>query len=468
MKDTIVLYPAPGLSHLVSMVELGKLIIRHHSHAFSLTVLLISGNSFSSPAVDSYIDHVSQENPSIVFDHFPALPNPQSSLGNPLVTFFQSIRSNNPNLRHTLQTISNTSSIAALVIGFFCNPAFPVAGELNIPLYYYMPSGASALSFFIHLPKIHNQTDKSFRELGNTNIDIPGLSSIPASKMPQTLLDRSSEIYDEFLNMGTYFTKSRGIITNTFEALEPRAIEAVARETQAIFCVGPLVAEPRDQSSESYCLSWLDAQPRRSVVFLSFGSRGVFPAKQIAEIAAGLEKSGQRFLWVVRSPPVHDSGNRISLSATDDFDLESVMQEGFLDRTRDRGLVVKSWAPQVEVLNHESVGGFVTHCGWNSVLEAVCAGVPMLAWPLYAEQELNKVALVEEMKVAMPMEAAEEDGFVDAAEVEKQIRALMESEEGKKMKDRCREMREKALAAWAEDGSSKTALTKLAESWKRT
>ncbi|XP_042479706.1 UDP-glycosyltransferase 88F3-like [Macadamia integrifolia] len=464
MKDTIVLYPAPGLSHLVSLVELGKLIIHHYSHRFSLTVLLSSGDSFKLPAVDSYIDHISQTDPSIVFHRLPALPNPETS---PPTTTFQIIRRNNPNLLHTLQTISNTSSIAALVIDFFCNPAFPIAVDLNIPLYFYVPTGASAVSLFLYLPTIHNQSDKSLRELGNTNLDIPGLPPIRAAQMPEVLHDRNSEFYDELLDMSINFTKSKGIISNTFQALEPRAIEAVEQQTLAFFCIGPLVVEPRDQSTESDCLRWLDAQPSRSVVFLSFGTRGVFPAKQIAEIAEGLERSGQRFLWVVRSPPpVHDSGKRLSLSATDDFDLDAVMPEGFLDRTRDRGLVVKSWAPQVEVLSRKSVGGFVTHCGWNSILEAVCAGVSMLAWPLYAEQEVNKVFLVEEMKLAMPMEAAE-DGIVVAAEVEKRVGALMDSDEGAEMRKRCSKMRVKALAAWAEEGSSKNAFINLAKSLER-
>ena len=95
------------------------------------------------------------------------------------------------------------------------------------------------------------------------------------------------------------------------------------------------------------------------------------------EIANGLERSGKRFLWVVKNPPSNDKSNQIAVTA--DVDLDALMPEGFLERTKDRGMVVKSWAPQVAVLNHPSVGGFVTHCGWNSVLEAVVAGVPMVA-----------------------------------------------------------------------------------------
>ncbi|XP_043692825.1 UDP-glycosyltransferase 88F4-like [Telopea speciosissima] len=454
------------------MVELGKLILRHYNQRFSLTVL-ISGYFNRAAAIDPYIDHVSNTDPSITFHRLPALPNPPSHPSSPTphrpVLFFESIHLNNPNLLHTLQTISETSSIAALVIDFLCNPAFPVATELNIPLYYYFPTGASFVAMILHLPNLHNQTNKSFRELGNTTVlQIPGLPPIRASQMGPNLLDRNNKFYDMMLDLGMLLLKSRGIITNTIEALEPKAIKAVRNQAPAIFCIGPVVAEPRDQSGAADCLSWLDKQPSRSVMFLCFGSRGVFSVKQIEEIAVGLERSGQRFLWVVKNPPpIDDKSRRLSSISTMDFDLEAVMPKGFLERTRDRGLVVKSWAPQVEVLNRESVGGFVTHCGWNSVLEAVCAGVPMVAWPLYAEQHMNKEVLVEEMRVALPMEAAEEDEFAVAAEVEKRVRMLIESEDGREISKRCREITEKALAAWAEGGSSQTAFTELAESWSR-
>ena len=102
----------------------------------------------------------------------------------------------------------------------------------------------------------------------------------------------------------------------------------------------------------------------------------------------------------------------------------------------DRGVVVKSWAPQSALRSHEAIGGFITHCGWNSVLEAVTCGVPMAAWPLYAEQRMNSVVLVEEMKLAIPIEVSSSspgEELVSAEELEKTVRLLMgtESEEGK-------------------------------------
>lgn len=167
---------------------------------------------------------------------------------------------------------------------------------------------------------------------------------------------------------------------------------------------------------------------------------------------------------MVRSPPSEDKSKRFL--APPEPDLGALLPEGFLERTKGRGLVVKSWAPQVAVLNRESVGGFVTHCGWNSVLESLMAGVPMVAWPLYAEQKLNRVSLVEEMKLAMPLDGAEK-GWVAAEELEKRVRGLMESEEGRALRERTVALKEKALEALSKDGSSVSALNELVQLWMR-
>ncbi|XP_027118165.1 anthocyanidin 5,3-O-glucosyltransferase-like [Coffea arabica] len=168
-------------------------------------------------------------------------------------------------------------------------------------------------------------------------------------------------------------------------------------------------------------------------------------AQKLKEIAIGLERSEQKFLWVVRSPPSEDKTSRFQTPPAPDLDL--LLPHGFLDPTKGRGFVVRSWAPQVDVLNHGSVGGYVTHCGWNSVLEAVCAGVPIVGWPLYAEQRLNRLFLVEEMKLALPMDESTEGGFVKAAEIEKRVRGLMDSEEGKVIRETAQAKKEEAKQA---------------------
>jgi UDP:flavonoid glycosyltransferase YjiC (YdhE family) len=147
--------------------------------------------------------------------------------------------------------------------------------------------------------------------------------------------------------------------------------------------------------------------------------------------------------------------------------LDLLLPEGFLERTQDRGFLVNSWAPQVEILNHGSVGGFVTHCGWNSVLEALCAGVPMVAWPLYAEQRMNRIFLVEEMKVALAFREAGDDQFVNAAELEERVIELMNSKKGEAVRERVLKLREDAVVAKSDGGSSCIAMAKLVDCFKK-
>lgn len=262
--------------------------------------------------------------------------------------------------------------------------------------------------------------------------------------------------------------QSSGNIVNTFESFEPRAVKAISDGicvpnslTPPLYCVGPLIVSNDRTPHEHECLRWLDLQPSQSVVFLCFGSMGLFSKEQLMDMAVGLENSGHRFLWVVRNPPM--DGDQMKLPSEPDLDV--LLPKGFVDRTKDRGLVLKSWAPQVAILSHDSVGGFVTHCGWNSTLEAVCAGVPMVAWPLYAEQRMNKVFMVEEFKVALPLDGLE-NKFVSAAELERRVRELMDSENGKAVREQVLTMRDAAKAAIVVGGSSRVALAKLVTVWK--
>ncbi|XP_023875938.1 UDP-glycosyltransferase 88A1 [Quercus suber] len=472
--EAIVLYPTPAIGHLISMVELGKLILTHHP---SLTIhILIAPAPYNAGSTAPYIASVSSTTPSITFHNLPTVTLPPTTSPHHETLTFELIRLNNPNVHQSLLSISKTHNVKALIMDYFCSYALSVASNLNLPGYFFFTSGAAALNYFLFHPTIHKNTTKSLKDL-NTLLIVPGVSPIPSSDMPKPLLDRNDKAYEFFLNSSITMAKSAGIITNTFESLEPKAIQALSEglcvpdgPTPPIYCIGPLIAKNNERSGTQNedeavpeCLSWLDSQPSQSVVFLCFGSLGLFSIEQLKEIALGLEKSDQRFLWVVRNPPSEKHG--LAVSAQPDPDLDSLLPEGFLDRTKERGLVVKSWAPQLAVLNHGSVGGFVTHCGWNSVLEAVCAGVPMVAWPLYAEQRFNRVVLVEDVKIALSMMESE-DGFVSATEVEKRVRELMDSESGNSIRERTLAMKDGAKAALIEGGSSRVALTKLVESWK--
>ncbi|KAL5540291.1 hypothetical protein UlMin_042774 [Ulmus minor] len=462
MVDTIVLYPSPGMGHLISMVELAKLVISHFP-SFSITIFVLNppqNPDLTSQQItnttDNYVSAVSAATP-ITFRHF-SIPTSDLPPNTPFVKLgFLLPRLNNPQIHQALQTVSEKSKIKAFVMDFFCDAAFEVATGLKIPAYYFLTSGRNGLAFFLHFPILDRNTETDIKDL-DAPIKIPGLPPIPISESPPLIQSRVNIVYHNFLQTAIHFSESSGIIVNTFELLEERALKAISDRlctpenytTPAIFAVGPVISTKNgdgDANQEKHeCLSWLDKQPRGSVVFLCFGSMGVFSVKQLKEMALALENSGQRFLWVVRTPtPENDKLYGI---------IGKILDESFLARTKDRGLMVQNWAPQLAVLSHDSVGGFVTHCGWNSVLESVSCGVPMLAWPLYAEQKMNRVYLVEEMKLALAIKESE-DGF------------LMESENGRELRERALVMRDGAINAMKDGGSSRAALNKLGDCWKQ-
>jgi len=358
------------------------------------------------------------------------------------------------------RSLAAAAPLAALMVDMIGTPARQVAAELGVPAYFFFASAAGDLAVFLNLPYLY-PTLPSFRDMGRTLVRCPGMPPIRALDMVITMQDKESGQTKVRLYQFKRIPEGSGVLVNSFDWLEPRALKALSdgvcvpgRPTPRVYCIGPLVNDGKtgERGKTHECLAWLDTQPERSVVFLCFGSKGAFSAAQLQEIARGLESSGNRFLWAVRSPP--EEGDRFP-----EPDLERLLPAGFLERTRGRGIVVKNWVPQAEVVRHEAVGAFVTHCGWNSALEAIMAGLPMICWPLYAEQGMNKVFMVEEMKIAVELQGYEE--VVSAEEVEAKVRLVMETEEGKALRERLAVAREKALEATKEGGSSEVAFAEF-------
>ncbi|XP_010671587.2 UDP-glycosyltransferase 88B1 [Beta vulgaris subsp. vulgaris] len=477
--EKIVLYPSPGIGHLISMVELAKLLLTHSSSLSSITIL-IPNFPFITGSYSSYISSISSSFPSITFLSLPSVPllhGDSSNYENMEQLTYETLRNNNPNVLQSLQSLSVSSPVSAFIIDFFCYNAVEISQSLNIPTYFFFTSGASALAFFLNFPVFDKISSEPYRNL-KVSFEIPGLFSVPADHMLEPMLDRGVSYY-EFVKMAETLPKSDGIIINTFESLEVKAVMCLKQgiclpstTIPPVYCIGPLIAKQGDNNVKNKdedkhkheCLKWLDSQPSKSVVYLGFGSRGVFSKEQLWEIAFGLEKSGVRFLWVVRAPPSKSKGD--AFSNQDEPNFDTILPYGFLDRIRDRGHVAKSWVPQIAVLGHESVGGFVSHCGWNSTLEAVDTGVPLVAWPLYAEQRFNKILLVEEIRIALPMDESE-DRFVSSSEIEKRVKQIVDSEEGEIIRKRMLDLKAKGRNTLNEGGPSHVALTTLVESWKK-
>uniref|UniRef100_A0ACD5VHD0 Uncharacterized protein n=1 Tax=Avena sativa TaxID=4498 RepID=A0ACD5VHD0_AVESA len=463
-KKLVVIYAPPGMAgHLVPTAELGNLLV---AQGLQVTVVT-AGEADQGAAGGSFLAGIAAANPSLSFHCLPAATLPADAPAG--ITFeakvFELARASNPDLRAFLRS----ASPAALVVDFFCSSALRVGAELRVPTYFFLTTCVASVALLLYQPVIHERTALSFRDLGGGLVRVPGLPPIPADHLAAAVLDRDSLSNRLFLDLSQQLCGSQGVIVNSCRSLEPRAADAIVsglctfpgRRTPPLYCVGPLVKPEEDAGAKRHaCLAWLDGQPEASVAFLCFGSLGRFGAKQTKQIAAGLEASGQRFLWAVRRP--HGDEDQLP-----DDDLDALFPEGFLQRTRDRGLVVMSWAPQREVLAHGAVGGFVTHCGWNSVLEAVMAGVPMLAWPLYAEQRMNKVFLVDEMRLAVAMAGYDKE-MVEAGEVAAKVTWLIDSDGGRELRQRTQAAMQRAKEALSDHGESKAALMNLARQWKRT
>ncbi|CAN6200236.1 unnamed protein product [Urochloa humidicola] len=210
--------------------------------------------------------------------------------------------------------------------------------------------------------------------------------------------------------------------------------------------VGPLLVDDSggagDGAETERIMRWLDEQEQGSVVLASFGSEYFMSEKQIAEMARGLELSGERFVWVVRFP-------KSSIGDGDDDDYGGAaraLPRGFAP---ERGLVVEGWAPQRRILSHGACGAFLTHCGWSSVMESLAAGVPMVALPLHIDQPLG-ANLAAELGAAARV-PQERFGEFRAEDVASAVRAVVRGEKGKAMKRRAAELREVVARNDADD-----------------
>ncbi|KAG8055521.1 hypothetical protein GUJ93_ZPchr0001g31971 [Zizania palustris] len=470
MRSSLVLYTWMVRGHLHPMTQLADRIA---SHGVPVTVAIADVPSTGESYVT--VARLSASYTSVSFKLLPLAPARSGDTADPdadpFITLIADLRATNAAL---VAFVRSLPSVEALVVDFFCAYGLDAAAEFGVPAYLFSPSCASALAATLHIPVARSAV--SFREMGRsllpvmhryfsklTLLHVPGVHPIPASDLPEVLLDHGNDQYKITIGLYEQLARAKRILVNALERLEPRAVKAIqdgivrpGDPAPRLFCVGPLVGEERGGGEEKKleCLRWLDAQPARSVVFLCFGSASSVPAEQLKEIAAGLERSGHAFLWVVRALVAPDADSTKRFEGRGEAPLESLLPEGFLDRTRGRGLVVPSWAPQVEVLRHPATGAFVTHCGWNSTLEAITAGLPMVCWPMYAEQRMNKVFVVEDMKLGVAMDGYD-DAMVKAAEVEAKVRLVMESEQGKEIRERAALAKQMATQA-IEDGGSLT------------
>ncbi|XP_057972623.1 anthocyanidin 3-O-glucosyltransferase 2-like [Malania oleifera] len=470
-KAELMFIPFPAVGHIVSMVEIAKLLTHRYPH-LSATVLIIH-TPFPSMA-DSYIKSVSAASTGHGGIKFLNLPPPQQTPDDPPAykSFDAIVSPSIPNVRAAVAELSaspDSAPVAGFVVDMLCTLMMDLAKELGLPSYVFFPSGAAVLGLVLHFQTLRDDHHRDITELVNSDAEliIPGFANpVPASVLPFAGVDKDGGT-TAFLNSAKRFRESKGILVNTCVELESYPINTlntnITDGTPPIYPVGPILNLTDGAQKGSSIMSWLDDQPPSSIVFLCFGSMGSFNVNQVREIALGLELSGHRFLWSLRRSPPSTVKNKI-VFPTDYDNPEEVLPEGFLERTAGIGKVI-GWAPQVAVLAHRAVGGFVSHCGWNSILESMWYGVPIATWPMYAEQQLNAFAMVRELGlgVEIRIDYKKDSGdLVSANEIEKGIRRVMEGD-GEVIRKNVKEMREKIRKAPTRDGSSYISLGQFIE-----
>lgn len=359
----------------------------------------------------------------------------------PFFLRFEAIRRSAHLLPYLLAAAS--PPVSALVVDISLVSRFlPVVAGVGLSCYVLFTASAVMLSLGAFFPS-HIATKTT---AGVGDVDVPGLWTVPKASLPLPLHNPNHLFTTQFVENCQILQKADGILINTFHALEQEALDAlnggkVVAGLPPVIAIGPLKPVSCEGGSP---FPWLDAQPAGSVVYVSFGSRTAMSVDQMKELGMGLEKSGCSFLWVVKSKVV---------DREEEAELDELLAEEYLERVKERGLVVKGWVEQEEILRHRAVGGFVSHCGWNSVTEAALYGVPILAWPRIGDQRVN-AGVISRGGLGIWVEEWSWEGeekVVTAEEIGERVRELMEDDG---LRASAARLGEEAVKATAVDGSS--------------
>lgn len=303
--------------------------------------------------------------------------------------------------------------------------------------------------------------------------DIPHKIEITKAQLPGSFVSLA-DLDDVRNKMREAESSAYGVVVNSFNELEQGCAELYEKAIgKKVWCIGPVsLCNKKDDDKfergnrasidERNCLEWLNSKKNGSVIYACLGSLCRLVPSQLIEIGLALEATKRPFIWVVKT------GEK---SVTE---LENWLTEArFEERVKNRGILIKGWAPQVFILSHPSVGGFLTHCGWNSTIEAVCSGLPMLTWPLFAEQFFNEKLIVEVLKIGIRVGVdrtvrwGEEESVgvvLKKDRIEIALEKLMDGgEDGQIRRNRARQLQLRAVDAMENHGSSHLNMSLLIE-----
>ncbi|XP_060171355.1 nuatigenin 3-beta-glucosyltransferase-like [Lycium barbarum] len=469
----VVFVPYLTPSHMIPLVDTGRLFA---SHGVKVSIIATPCNAM---LFESSIDHATDLGHKI-FVHKLKFPSAEVGLPEGIENFSATTTQEMATgvfmgialLQKPMEDLIIELRPHCIVSDLFFPWTVDVAERLEIPRLMFYPTNVM-FHCVEHCLKVYTPHEKVSSDSESFLIPcLPDKIEIKRSQLPDDLKTNPEGPYWELLKrVKESEPRSYAMIHDTFYDLEPSYAELYQKiKGKKPWLVGPLfLFSKREEASNTRdtpvqerhsCLSWLDSQQPNSVVYICFGSMGRFSDAQLTEIALALEALNSSFLWVVRKG---------------DNEQESWMPTGFEEKmlSNNKGLIVRGWVPQLKILNHPSTGAFMTHCGWNSTLESLTAGVPMLTWPLFAEQFYNE-KLVEVLGCGIGVGAEVwhvtfdiKDTIVKKDKIEASVKMLMNSsKESEKIRSRAKDVEAMVKRAVGQGGSSYNHLIALIQELK--
>ncbi|KAJ6815988.1 7-deoxyloganetin glucosyltransferase-like [Iris pallida] len=463
-KPHAVCIPCPSQGHINAMLKLANLL---HFKGFHVTFVHTEFNykrvANAAAAGSSVIGSVDSFRYEAIPDGLPITSDLNSSQD--LRSLCTSIRDGSLDgpFRDLLERLNEPSSgvppVTCIVSDSFMSFTAGVAKEFEIPDVFFCSTSACGFMGFYHYKELvergivplKSEDDLVNGYLDSTVIDwMPGMPNMRLRDLPSFIrtTDPDEVVFNFALNEAQASHRATAIIVNSFDDLEGPVLDEMSSTFGAVYPIGPLnllcsqafgtmpeSARSSMWKEDSACLDWLEGREANSVIYVNFGSLATMTGQQLTEFAWGLANSGHDFLWIIRPDALV-------------VDESAALSREFLAETSGRGFLA-SWCPQEDVLGHPSIGGFLTHCGWNSTMEAISSGVPMICWPFFADQQPNCRFLCVEWGVGM-----EVDDDVKREKVEEMVRELLVGEKGAEMRRKASQWKERAIRATEPGGKS--------------